>query len=69
MAHETKLTSDKGSMQQRIADRMKSSGAGTNPDVMVKHGTGPTRTVTHIHHSSSQERRDGGMKRGGSDAA
>jgi hypothetical protein len=41
-------------MDQRISDRLKSSGSGAKPDVMVKKGDGPTRTITHIHHGSSQ---------------
>jgi hypothetical protein len=52
MAHDVKLTSDKGSMQQRIADRLKNSGAGTNPHETAVHGTGPTRTYTNIHNSA-----------------
>jgi hypothetical protein len=50
---EVKLTSGKGDMAQRVSDRLKSSGAGANPDVMVKTGNSPTRTITHIHHSAS----------------
>jgi hypothetical protein len=42
------------SMEQRIADRLKPSGIGrgTQPDHMVTHGSGPTRTVTSINHSA-----------------
>jgi hypothetical protein len=46
------------SPEQRISDRLKSSGAGTNPDVMVKKGESPNRTITHIHHSGAEKRRD-----------
>jgi hypothetical protein len=46
-------------MEQRISDRLKSSGEGAKPDLMVKKGDGPTRTITHLHHGSSQ----GGAKR------
>lgn len=42
-------------MDQRITDRLKSSGEGANPDLMVKKGDGPTRTVTHLHHSATNE--------------
>jgi hypothetical protein len=38
---------------QRISDRLKSSGEGAKPDLMVKKGDGPTRTITHLHHSAS----------------
>ena len=38
-------------LAQRIADRMKNSGADANPDLSVKTGEGPTRTHTNIHHS------------------
>jgi hypothetical protein len=48
-----KLTSDKGDMKQRVADRLKSSGEGASPDWMVKKGEGPNRTITHGHHSGS----------------
>jgi hypothetical protein len=54
MAHDIKLTSDKGSMADRINARLQSSGVGANPDVVVKKGEGPTRTITHIHHGSTQ---------------
>jgi hypothetical protein len=40
-------------MQDRISDRLKSSGEGAKPDLMVKKGDGPTRTITHLHHSAS----------------
>jgi hypothetical protein len=49
-----KLTSDKGSMDKRINDRLRNSGEGARPDVTVQKGTGPTRTHTNIHHGSSQ---------------
>lgn len=53
MAQDIKLTSDKGTMQQRIADRLRNSGTGAKPDETVVHGTGPTRTHTNIHHSAN----------------
>jgi hypothetical protein len=40
---------------QRITDRLKSSGEGAKPDLMVKKGDGPTRTITHLHHSATNE--------------
>ena len=49
------------SMEQRVADRLKNSGAGANPDHSVVHGTGPTRTHTNIHSSGS-------LKQHGADA-
>jgi hypothetical protein len=45
-------------MDQRITDRLKSSGEGANPDLMVKKGDGPTRTVTHLHHSATNETKE-----------
>jgi len=36
-------------LAQRITDRLKSLGDGTNPSVQVTHGSGPTRTITHVH--------------------
>jgi hypothetical protein len=42
-------------MQERISDRLKSSGAGAKPDQMIKKGDGPTRTITHLHHSATNE--------------
>jgi hypothetical protein len=42
-------------MEQRISDRLKSSGEGANPDQIVRKGEGPTRTITHLHHSATNE--------------
>jgi hypothetical protein len=39
------------SMEQRVADRLKTSGDVAHSDVHTVHGTGPTRAHTHIHHS------------------
>jgi hypothetical protein len=39
---EVKLTSDKGSMEKRVSDRLKSSGEGASPDWQVQKGTGLT---------------------------
>jgi hypothetical protein len=49
MAVEIKLTGP--SMEQRVANRLRNSGAGANPNVTVQKGDGPTRTHTNIHHS------------------
>jgi hypothetical protein len=49
MAVENKLTGP--SMEQRIADRLRNSSEGSNPNVHAKHGEGPTRTHTNVHHS------------------
>jgi hypothetical protein len=51
---DVRYTSGKGTQEKRIADRLKSSGAGAHPDTMVKHGDGPTRAITHIHHGGYQ---------------
>jgi hypothetical protein len=64
MAHEIKLTSDKGSMDKRISDRLRPSGEGLGADHHVVKGSGPTRTHTFLHHGSSQ----GGAKRQGRDS-
>jgi hypothetical protein len=54
---EVKTSADHpASMAERVAKRLRSSGEGTNPDVMVTKGSSPTRTVTHIHHSAAQSR-------------
>jgi hypothetical protein len=42
-------------MDQRVTDRLKSSGEGAKPDAMIKKGDGPTRTITHLHHSATNE--------------
>jgi hypothetical protein len=42
-------------MDQRIHNRPKSSGEGAKPDLMVRKGEGPTRTITHLHHSATNE--------------
>jgi hypothetical protein len=49
MAVENKLTGP--SMEKRVADRLRNSGEGSNPNVHTKHGEGPLRTHTNIHHS------------------
>lgn len=39
---------------QRIADRLKGSNDTSTANTVAKHGTGPTRTVTTVHHSGHQ---------------
>jgi hypothetical protein len=48
---EVKLTGKP--LAERLSDRLKNSGAGANPDLSTKHGDGPTRVHTNIHHSAS----------------
>jgi hypothetical protein len=49
MTAEVKLT---GKPQaQRIADRLRNSGDGSNPNEHTVHGSGPTRVHHNIHHS------------------
>ena len=48
------------SMEQRVADRLKPSC--DSGDVRTTHGTGPTRTVTSIHHSGSVKQHGEGHK-------
>jgi hypothetical protein len=43
------------SMEQRIADRLKTSGDSAHSDHHAVHGTGPTRAHTHIHNSRNQQ--------------
>jgi hypothetical protein len=65
---ETKLSGP--SMAERIANRMKNSGAGANPSTTVSKGEGPLRVHHNLHFSASQSRPmnkrddgDGGEKR------
>jgi hypothetical protein len=53
---ENKLTGK--SMEQRIADRLKPSCG--DADVQVTHGSGPTRTVTAIHHGGTARQHGSG---------
>jgi len=39
------------STEQKIADRLRNSGEGSNPNVHSVHGEGPTRVHHNIHHS------------------
>jgi len=41
------------SNEQRIADRLKGSNDSSTADTIAKHGEGPTRTITSVHHSGS----------------
>ena len=41
------------SHEQRIADRLKGSNDTSTANTLAKHGDGPTRTITSIHHSGS----------------
>jgi hypothetical protein len=43
------------SMEQRIADRLKTSGDSAHSDHHAVHGTGPTRAHTHIHDTRNQQ--------------
>lgn len=52
---EVKLTTDKGSMERRIADRLKPSSA-PGAAHTVQQGSGPQRVVTSIHHSANHTR-------------
>jgi hypothetical protein len=61
MAVEVKLTGKP--LDQRIADRLRSSGEATNPDVRTQQGDGPTRVHTHIHHSPNKARGSGESER------
>jgi hypothetical protein len=48
MPAEVKLTGK--SMEQRIADRLKTSGD-PRAEIVTKQGEGPTRVFHHVHHS------------------
>jgi hypothetical protein len=65
MAHDIKLTSDKGSMQERLNARLQNSGSGARPDVTVKHGEGARRTFHNIHHGSTQHMKQKNDQGGG----
>jgi hypothetical protein len=42
-------------MEERIADRLRNSGD-PHADIVTKHGEGPTRAFTNIHHSANHTR-------------
>jgi hypothetical protein len=48
------------SMEQRIANRLRNSGAGATPDSTTQTGNSPTRTITNLHHSPGQKARNSG---------
>jgi hypothetical protein len=50
MSHDVKLTSGKGDMAKRIADRLRPSNDHGTADHHHVAGSGPTRTSTTIHH-------------------
>ena len=60
MSQDPKLTSGKGSMEQRIADRLKPSNA-PGADHTV-HQARPTRTVTTVHHGANHTKPQGGQR-------
>jgi hypothetical protein len=61
---EVKLTGK--SMEQRIADRLKTFGDTVNADHHTVHGTGPTRTHTLIHsHGQGGTSRRVDLEKGG----
>jgi hypothetical protein len=51
---------------QKVADRLKSSNDQSTADTIVRHGEGPTRTITSVHHSGSAQRH-GSPDQGGPD--
>jgi hypothetical protein len=59
MADNVKLTTPK-SMEQRISDRLKNSGEGANPDLVVKKGESPQRVFHNIHTSPGAKARNSG---------
>ena len=40
--------------EARIANRLRNSGEGIGADHVIQKGSGPTRTITNIHHSAGQ---------------
>ena len=50
---EVKLNPKHGTTADRINNRLRNSGEGAgDPSHTVKHGTGPTRAFTNIHHTA-----------------
>ena len=62
MAVETKLNPQHGTMEQRIANRLRNSG-GEEADHVVKTGTGPQRVFHNIHNPGG-ERQHGTSNKG-----
>jgi hypothetical protein len=60
MPDKVHLTTNKGSMSQRIADRLRPSNERTTATHSIQTGQGPTRTSHTVHHGGSQ-RQHGGM--------
>jgi hypothetical protein len=56
---EVKYRTDKGTPEQRIADRLKNSGDTAHADHHAVHGTGPVRTHTNIHNSRNLQYGEG----------
>jgi hypothetical protein len=48
-----KYNTDKGTPEQRVADRLKNSG-GDHADHVIQKGSGPTRSFTNIHERGHQ---------------
>ncbi len=53
MSNDVKLTSGKGTMEQRIANRLRPSNDHSTAAHAAVHGSGPTRTVTTVHHGGN----------------
>jgi hypothetical protein len=51
------------SPQERIANRLRNSGEGANPDYTVRKGESPNRTITNVHEKGHQQ--SGGPLHGG----
>ena len=49
---EVKYNTDRGSPEQRVANRWKNSG-GEEADYVIQKGEGPNRAITNIHHSGN----------------
>jgi hypothetical protein len=58
----TKLNPAHGTMEQRIANRLRNSG-GEEADHVVKTGNSPQRVFTNIHHSGSAGHHKGEPKK------
>ena len=56
---EVKYRTDKGTAEQRVADRLKNSGDAKHADYVVQKGNSPERAFTNIHHSRNQQYGEG----------
>jgi hypothetical protein len=54
MSEHVKLTSGKGTMAQRIADRLKNSGAGSGAEQTIQTGNSPQRVYHNLHCSGQR---------------